>query len=138
MNGEGITNTEYDWCIATLEDSFSSYYFDCDIAISSIESEQILLTGYPRGDNDEYLFGVFWSGGDAVAYDGTMITHTADSTNGQSGAPIWTNGITGDFQVYGIHVNGHRYENSNYGAENYARAITPEIYNAIVEIMLDS
>ena len=131
-------NAAYDWCVVTLDNNFDSYYLDCDIAISSLEGSLIGVAGYPDEVSPQYRFLRKIGLGEVVAYDGVILVHDADTSKGQSGGPFMTNVLTTELVGYGIHISGTSKKDESgkeIGIENYARAITPEIYNTIVTIM---
>lgn len=153
----GGDETAYDWCIVTLgartgtnpniEDNkgFDSYYLDCDIALSSIETSEICVIGYSQdglysGEDTQYQFLRQAGMGEALAYDGVILTHDADTLQGASGGPLISEELTSVAVGYGIHLKTLSEDGMDpkEGIENYARAITPEIYNAIVTIMEES
>lgn len=145
----GGYNEAYDWCVVTLDEEIDSYYLDCDIAISSIEGCSAGVIGYPQDyfiedddeTNDRYQFWRRIGMGEVISYDGVMLTHDADTKGGQSGGPLLTDDLTSVAVGYGIHISGDSRTDefgNEIGMENYARAITPEIYNTIVTIMEDS
>ena len=141
----GGDETAYDWCIVTLDETFPPYYLDCDIAISSIEGSEIWVIGYPQddlylGEGGRYQFLRQAGMGEALAYDGVILTHDADTLSGESGGPLISEELTSVAVGYGIHLKTLSEDGMDpkEGIENYARAITPEIYNAIVTIMEES
>ena len=90
---------------------------------------QILLAGYPKDppavNGQPSPRGSLWGTKNRVSEDPTRrLIYDADSTRGQSGAPVLIRDAAGEYRVAGVHA---------YGAStgNSGRRIDPEILQFI-------
>ena len=93
--------------------------------ITPTSNSNFNLSGYPGrvpGDDTLRNYFMYTQSGSIIGNDesGTMIRHTFDTTPGQSGSPLYTNGEI----VYGVHVLG--------SSTNFATKISSSLYNYLV------
>ena len=138
-NTSGNNRLMYDWNISVLRNGFDCYYFNCSTIYSGLAGATVTVTGYPHFSSPMLSAQSFYmySGqgtyvslhnfSTEIAFREEIFFLTADAITGQSGSPVYLNGA----QVrtcYGIFVA----DDANY---NWARGITADIYNLIVQMI---
>lgn len=113
-------NNEFDVAVILLETSYEGFGFPLS---SAVAPARIMVAGFPSdmGGGTE----MFHCSGDVVAVEEGFLLHDADTSPGQSGAPILTN--LGDWNVTGIHIDGKHHSDHLTREANLGIAFHPEV-----------
>lgn len=88
------------------------------IIISPSISERLYTAGYP-GDKGYYY--MYAATGNILRMTDDLIMHNMDTNGGQSGSPVYVNGVGGPY-IVAMHTAGGQ-------TENIARRLEPALYN---------
>lgn len=122
------SSDKYDYALITVEEDLSDYMqFDLGTVLNYSSNRNIAITntGFPgeiqnpdgtkiRVNDDENLHNLYSTTGSIVSTSDKCFYHTADTSNGDSGSPVYyTETINGQtyYTVIGIQVGGGTYDN---------------------------
>jgi V8-like Glu-specific endopeptidase len=125
-----IANTAYDYAILVFNRKISNYYMGFSTAALQIKSN-VFVCGYPidtsgitNGMNPDFRQ---WVDSDWIVDNGThFLRHLADTTDGQSGSPIYKK-INGNYCIVGIHTSGEVGSNKGKRVDSALFSIMNEI-----------
>ena len=93
------------------EDNINEYFFQLPyLDYNNLKDKKIYIPQYPEGNKLNY------SEGEILNINRYTMTYNASTKEGLSGSPIFLNNTT---RVLGIHKEGNKSENENYGSFIY-------------------